>query len=188
MRATIFPERRDDAASSPGSSRPRCSRSRCSPAGPPSGPTRAGSSVTARTARRRRRSPSGASSSAVGAGRQVGFFEWLRNGDTSNISQLYLTASTTPTRPWPARPGRSRPRRGQRPTGVCPAATPLTCAFGALNSGNTVYLVAAFATPSTLADGATQAVHFEFNTTGTPGGKNNSHGDAKAIDDQGWVM
>ena len=33
-------------------------------------------------------------------------------------------------------------------------------------------------------DGATQAVHFEFNTTGTPGGKNNSHGDAKAIDDQ----
>ena len=128
---------------------------------------------------------SGASSSAVGAGRQVGFFEWLRNGDTSNISQLYLTASTTPSATvagatWTIKNAAGATVR----TGVCPAATPLTCSFGALNSGNTVYIVAAFTTPSTLANGATQAVHFEFNTTGTPGGKNNSHGDAKAIDDQ----
>ena len=128
---------------------------------------------------------SGASSSAVGAGRQVGFFEWLRNGDTSNISQLYLTASTTPSATvagatWTIKTAAGATVR----TGVCPTATPLTCSFGALNSGNTVYIVAAFTAPSTLRDGATQAVHFEFNTTGTPGGKNNSHGDAKAIDDQ----
>lgn len=128
---------------------------------------------------------SGASSSAVGAGRQIGFFEWLRNGDTSNISQLYLTASTTPSATvagatWTIKDAAGATVR----TGVCPATTPLTCTFGALNSGNTVYIVAAFTTRSTLADGATQAVHFEFNTTGTPGGKNNSHGDAKAIDDQ----
>ena len=128
---------------------------------------------------------SGASSSAVGAGRQVGFFEWLRNGDTSNISQLYLTASTTPSATVAGATWTIKNAAGATVgTGVCPTATPLTCSFGALNAGNTVYVVAAFTTPSTLADGAMQAVHFEFNTTGTPGGKNNSHGDAKAIDDQ----
>jgi hypothetical protein len=127
---------------------------------------------------------SGASSSFVGAGRQVGFFEWLRNGDTSNISQLYVTASTTPGATvvgatWTIKNAAGVTVR----TGLCPTATPLSCSFGALNAGNTVYVVAAFTTRSNLADGATQAVHFEFNTTGTPGGKNNSHGDAKPIDD-----
>ena len=128
---------------------------------------------------------SGASSSAVGAGRQVGFFEWLRNADTSNISQLFVTASTTPSATvvgatWTIKNAAG----GTVRSGLCSTTTPLSCSFGALNAGNTVYVVAAFTTRANLADGATQAVHFEFNTTGTPGGKNNSHGDAKAIDDQ----
>src|SRR6185295_12245892 len=74
---------------------------------------------------------SGASSSAVGAGRQVGFFEWLRNDDTSNISQLYLTASTTPSATvagatWTIKTAAGTTVRA----GVCPTATPLTCSFG----------------------------------------------------------
>ena len=40
---------------------------------------------------------SGASSSAVSAGAEVGFFEWIRNDDTSNISQLSVVATTTPS-------------------------------------------------------------------------------------------
>src|SRR6185503_16471024 len=36
---------------------------------------------------------SGASSTSVSAGQEVGFFEWLKNNGTSNISQLYVTAT-----------------------------------------------------------------------------------------------
>src|SRR5918995_3597425 len=113
---------------------------------------------------------SGASSSAVAAGRRVGFFEWLRNDDTSNISQLYVSASTTPGATvvgatWAIKTGAGTTVR----TGICPTTTPLNCSFGALNAGHTLYLVAAFTTRADLADGATQNVRFEFNTTGTPG-------------------
>jgi hypothetical protein len=127
---------------------------------------------------------SGASSSAVAAGAEVGFFEWLKNADTSNISQLYLTANTDPAATvvgakWTIKDAAQNVVR----SGSCPATTPLACSFGALNSGNTVYVVAAFTTRSNLADGATQSVTFEFNTTGAAPGKNNSHGDAKQLTD-----
>src|SRR5262245_33590934 len=36
---------------------------------------------------------SGASSTAVSGGKTVGFFEWLRNPGSSNISQLYMNVS-----------------------------------------------------------------------------------------------
>lgn len=131
---------------------------------------------------------SGASSSAISAGKKVGFFEWLRNDDTSNISQLYLTAAATPAATvagatWSIKTATG----GVVRAGACPTATPLNCSFGALRSGETVYIVAAFQTASNLVDGTVQGVHFEFKTTGTPGGKNNSHGDAKSIDDAAMV-
>jgi len=122
--------------------------------------------------------PSGASSSAVSAGKKVGFFEWLRNNGPSNISQLFLTATTTPAAPvagatWAIKDSDGNPIR----SGSCPTATPLNCSFGALNTTHTVYVVVAFTTSANLADGATQGVRFEFNTTGRPPGNNNSHGD-----------
>jgi hypothetical protein len=128
--------------------------------------------------------PSGASSSLVSAGSEVGFYEWLHNGDTSNISQLFLTATTSPTAAvagavWTIKDA----NEVQVGSGTCPATTPLACSFGALNAGQTVYVVVAFTTSAGLADGATQNVDFLFNTTGTPPGKNRSHGDAKIVTD-----
>ena len=125
---------------------------------------------------------SGASSSSVSAGKTVGFFEWLRNDGTSNISQLYLTATTTPAATvagasWAIKDSSG----GLIRSGTCPTATPLACSFGALNPTQTVYAVVAFTTPASLADGASQSVLFEFNTTGRPPGRNNSHGDAKQL-------
>jgi hypothetical protein len=121
---------------------------------------------------------SGASSSSVSAGNRVGFFEWLRNDGTSNISQLFLTATTTPAAPvagatWAIKDSSGTVLR----SGSCPTATPLNCSFGALNPTQTVYVVVAFTTSASLGDGASQAVRFEFNTTGRPPGNNNSHGD-----------
>jgi hypothetical protein len=121
---------------------------------------------------------SGASSSAVSAGKKVGFFEWLRNNGPSNISQLFLTATTAPAAPvagatWVIKDSNGTPIR----SGSCPTATPLNCSFGAVNTTHTVYVVVAFTTSANLADGATQGVRFEFNTTGRPPGSNNSHGD-----------
>jgi hypothetical protein len=127
---------------------------------------------------------SGASSSSVAAGEQVGFFEWLRNDDTSNIAQLFVTATTTPAATvvggqFTIVDANQNFVRG----GACPSATPFDCPIGSLNAGNTVYVVAAFTTRATLADGSTQSVLFEFNSTGAPPGKNNSHGDAKQLTD-----
>ena len=38
----------------------------------------------------------GASTTSVAAGAKVGYFVWLRNADTSNISQLFVDATTSP--------------------------------------------------------------------------------------------
>jgi hypothetical protein len=127
---------------------------------------------------------SGASSSFVSAGKKVGFFEWLRNDGTSNISQLFLTATTTTAAPvasasWVIKDSDGNPIR----SGTCPTATPLNCSFGALNPTQTVYVVVAFTTSASLSDGASQAVRFEFNTTGRPPGKNSSHGDFITLSD-----
>jgi hypothetical protein len=128
----------------------------------------------------------GASSASVSAGARVGFFVWLHNGDTSNISQLFLNAATTPTATvfgaqWTIKDVLDTTVVR---SGTCPNATPLACSFGALNSGQTVYVVAAYTLASNLSDGATQSVTFDFNTTGTPPDKNDkSHGDLNSISD-----
>lgn len=128
---------------------------------------------------------SGASSTAVSAGARVGFFEWLHNGDTSNISQLFLNASTSPTATvfgaqWTIKDVTDLITVR---SGTCPTATPLVCSFGALNSGQTVYVVVAYTLSSSLSDGTVESASFDFNTTGTPPGKNKSHGDLNSIGD-----
>lgn len=127
---------------------------------------------------------SGASSTSVSAGARVGFFEWLHNGGSSNISQLYLNTTSSPAAAvagavWTIKDAAEVPVR----SGSCPTATPLVCNFGALNAGHTVYIVVAFTTGANLSDGAVQSVSFNFNTTGTPPGKNKSHGDATSLTD-----
>jgi hypothetical protein len=126
----------------------------------------------------------GASSTSVSAGSEVGFFEWLHNGGTSNIAQLFMTASTQPNATvagalWTIKDANEVAVR----SGACPIATPLACSFGALNAGHTVYIVAAFTIAGNVADNTVQNVTFSFNTTGTPPGKNQSHGDATTIAD-----
>jgi hypothetical protein len=125
---------------------------------------------------------SGASSSAVSAGNSVGFFEWLRNGGTSNISQLYLTATTSPSAPvvgavWTIKTDSMAVVR----SGACPTTTPLDCSFGALNPGETVYVTAAF----TTGHGTSQTVSFDWNSNGnTLSDKHHtSHGDSIPLPD-----
>jgi hypothetical protein len=129
--------------------------------------------------------PSGASQSTVSAGQQVIFSEWMRNDDTSNISQLFLTSkasapATVVSASWIITSSSGSTVR----TGTCPAVTPLACTFGALNSGNSVAFSALYNVGSGIADGTVLTMTYEFNTTGTPPGKNNSHGDAKQILDK----
>jgi hypothetical protein len=128
---------------------------------------------------------SGASSSSVAAGKTVGFFEWLHNNTPSNISQLYMNATTTPTATlvgasWTIQDDAQTVLR----QGTCVPTTASLCSFGALNSGETVYVTAAFTTSANLANGATQKVLFTFNATGNPPGKNQSHGDVVPLADE----
>ncbi|MBI3748692.1 MAG: hypothetical protein HY262_07595 [Chloroflexi bacterium] len=123
---------------------------------------------------------SGASTTAVSAGKTVGFFEWLRNDGPSNISQLFVNVTSKPTASvagaqWTIKDNGTG---GVVRSGICPTVTPLVCSLGALNDGQTAYLVAAFTVASNVADGATEAITFNWNTTGVPPGKNKSHGDA----------
>lgn len=124
---------------------------------------------------------SGASSTAVSAGKKVGFFEWLRNDGTSNISQLYLKETTSAAvfgAKWSI-----KDRDGNVLSfGDCPSTTPLACSFGALNPRETVYVIVAFTTPS---NGKAEAVTFDWSSNGdTQSDKNHkSHGDVTSIGD-----
>ena len=125
---------------------------------------------------------SGASSTFVTAGNTVGFYEWLHNPGPSNISQLFLNvadiAPPTTAGPLGAQVGVAWTIQNDSGTvlrnGTCTINTTPLCSFGALNAGQTVYVVAAF---KTLAAPATQGVRFDFNSTGIPPGGNKSHGD-----------
>jgi hypothetical protein len=127
---------------------------------------------------------SGASSSSVSAGKTAGFFEWLHNQTSSNISQLYLNAAVTPNATlagavWTIKGASESVVR----TGACAPTSAWVCSFGALNSGETVYVTLAFNTPPDLANGVTESLAASFNATGTPPGKNQSHGDVVALSD-----
>ena len=104
------------------------------------------------------------------AGKQVGFFEWLRNGDTSNISQLYLTASTTPSATlagasWTIKDAAGATVR----SGVCPHRDPADCSFGALSAGQHGLSSSPHSrTRSSLADGAHAGGPLRVQHHGTP--------------------
>lgn len=127
---------------------------------------------------------SGASSSSVSAGKTAGFFEWLHNQTSSNISQLYMNASTTPGSTlvgaaWTIKDA----SEGFVRSGTCAPTTASLCSFGALNSGETVYVTLAFSISPNVADGVTESLAASFNATGTPPGKNQSHGDVVPLTD-----
>jgi hypothetical protein len=127
---------------------------------------------------------SGASSSSVSAGNTAGFFEWLHNQTSSNISQLYMNATVTPNATlagavWTIKgPGETQVRNG-----TCAPTSAWVCSFGALNSGETVYVTLAFTISSAAANGVTESLAASFNATGTPPGKNQSHGDVVPLSD-----
>lgn len=129
-------------------------------------------------------STSGASSSSVSAGKTVGFYEWLHNPGSSNISQLYMNVASSPAATqvgvaWTIQNDAGTILRN----GICTVNAVPLCAFGALNAGQTVYVVAAFRTSGALAEATTQNVTFDFNSTGIPPGGNKSHGDDRIVTD-----
>jgi hypothetical protein len=94
----------------------------------------------------------------------VVFFEVsATNHGPSNVSQLFLFAQTNGT-----------VYSATSSQGSCTTSGALSCTFGALNAGNTVTVDVAFNTPSS---GSSMPLSFFWNTTGTPPGKNRSHGD-----------
>jgi hypothetical protein len=123
----------------------------------------------------------GQSSTSVAAGKHAGFFLWMQNNDTSNISQLYLTGTSTATfsgATFTVVSGSTFVR-----SGTCAAVDPLDCSIGVLRSGQTVNVIVSYLISGSAKDGSNVGVKFEFNTTGTPPGKNNSHGDAFPLND-----
>jgi hypothetical protein len=128
---------------------------------------------------------SGASTSVVSAGNNVGFYEWLRNDGPSNISQLFVNAAT-PSASTATLVGAKwsiNDSSGTLRTGDCPVAADLVCSFGAVNAGQTVYLIAAYTIGANVANKTSVSVTFDWNTTGVPPGKNKSHGDATSKTD-----
>jgi hypothetical protein len=127
---------------------------------------------------------SGASSSSVSAGKTAGFVEWLHNQTPSNISQLYFNATITPNAAlagavWSIKDSSETLVRN----GACAPTTASLCSFGALNSGETVYVTLAYAIPPATVDGTKETLTASFNATGTPPGKNQSHGDIRSDND-----
>jgi hypothetical protein len=126
---------------------------------------------------------SGASSTAVSSGKTIGFFEWLRNPGSSNISQLFMNVS--PPAAGTTAPGTLLGVKWSIKTdsgtlvrsGTCTVGSTPLCSFGSLSAGQTVYVITAYQTPAGLADGTTLTQKLDFNSTGIPPGGNKSHGD-----------
>ena len=105
--------------------------------------------------------------SAVSPGSSAGYSFTIHNGGSSNISHLYLTDSVN------AAPTYFVNSRGT----VCQQSPTLFCSFGALNSGDSIDVTVAYATPTS---GSAFDVTFQLNSNGATfsdrGG--NSHGDS----------
>jgi hypothetical protein len=104
---------------------------------------------------------------SVSPGSSAGYTFRIHNGGSSNISHLYLTDSVN------AAPTFFVNSRGT----VCQQSPTLFCSFGALNSGASIDVTVAYATPSS---GGAFDVTFQLNSNGATfsdrGG--NSHGDS----------
>jgi hypothetical protein len=119
---------------------------------------------------------SGANPAAVRPSQPVQIQIWAKNGDSSTISQFYLkviSSGTLQSATWNMSSG---------PHGTCVPTSTVTCSFGQLRPGVTVYVTALFTAPATTTVEATMTNQFVFSTTGTaPDGGNNSHGDTFPI-------
>lgn len=116
--------------------------------------------------------PSGALPAAASPGSKVAFDIWARNGGKSNISKLFLTATTTGTfhsvtvTNFNGAKGSCGPGPGN--------GVELSCSWKPLSKGGAVQVRVVFTTPST---GDSMPVLFEWSSSGYVPGSNNSHGD-----------
>jgi len=100
-------------------------------------------------------------------GQPSGIVVTFSNAGPSNVSQLYLVATT---------PNGATFVQATPTQGFCNAAAPLFCNLGAVNAGSHVDVTVVFTTPGS---GTSMPAPFEFNTTGVAADKKNrSHGDA----------
>jgi hypothetical protein len=142
----------------------------------------------------------GATPDKVSPGKVAGFYLSAKNNDSANLSSFFLTASTAAT---PL--GAFWSHTGAAPWTPCDTSNGLKCTFGAFNSGDAVFIEAAFTLPSGTSTsttdcktdpkrktqpansygvdplGAASWVCFDFqfgSNSGFVPGKNNSRGDA----------
>jgi hypothetical protein len=108
-------------------------------------------------------------------GQPAGFVVHFQNDGPSNISQLFLVATTPVGATFVTAYVIGASRTGGYTGGTCNAGGPLLCNVGPVNDGQGFNIQVVYTTP---ASGSSMPVSFEFNTTGVPGGKNNSHGDS----------
>jgi hypothetical protein len=98
---------------------------------------------------------------------------WAYNNDSSNVSQFYLSISTSGTltsATWTKSTGE---------TGICALTTTYACSFGQLKSKTSVVVSALFTAPSAF---GSMPNDFVFNTTGLGSGpSDNSHGDTWTV-------
>jgi hypothetical protein len=139
-------------------------------------------------------SNSGATPTQVSPGKTAGFYLWIHNNDSANLSTFFMNAVTDST---PV--GAYWWRNAETTTHSCTTTDGLRCDFGALNSGDVIRIVAAFTAvsstknclPDTLpansggvtpAAGTHACVDFQFGSQSgyVPGKKkdNQSRGDA----------
>jgi len=143
---------------------------------------------------------SGATPAKVSPGKVAGFYLSAKNNDSANLSSFFLTASTAAT---PLGAFWSHSTGG--PWTACDVSSGLKCTFGAFNSGDAVYVEAAFTLPTGTSTSTTNCltdpnrktqpansygvdpqnaaswVCFDFQFGANSGfvpGKNNSRGDA----------
>lgn len=99
----------------------------------------------------------------VGDGQLAGYSFTIANRGTSNISQLYLTDTVD-----------AAPEYFTADRAGCVTSPNLFCSFGALNPDETIHVKIAYRVGTTDFTDT-----FRLDSTGDPGGKNNSHGDTK---------
>jgi hypothetical protein len=89
---------------------------------------------------------SGATPAKVSPGKVAGFYLSAKNNDSANLSSFFLNASTTATPLgafWTHDPNATTPVWT-----ACDTSNGLNCTFGAFNSGDAVYILAAFTLPA----------------------------------------
>jgi hypothetical protein len=105
------------------------------------------------------------------------FYVWAQNCDTSTISQFYLTESGNLGSVAQASYTIVR-ADGTPQTGDCPTGDPLSCSFGQIKPGDTVYAAVVFTTPSDAGTGTLNGT-FTWTTVGLGSASgDNSHGDS----------